>query len=115
MSWTIDRAVVFDTRVRAPRYERIAAAIEGALERGELRPGDRLPTVRDLARQLEVSSASVAVAYSVLERRGRLHARVGRGTFVPEHASRALPAPVPVAAHVERPTPAPAPRTYTPT
>src|ERR671931_1692413 len=82
MSWTIDRSAVFDTRVRAPRYERIASAIEAALERGELRPGDRLPTVRALARQLEVSSASVAVAYSLLERRGRLLAHVGRGTFV---------------------------------
>src|SRR5437762_3076470 len=82
MSWTIDRAAVFDTRGRAPRYERIATAIEGALERGDLRPGDRLPTVRALARQLEVSSASVAVAYSLLERRGRLNAYIGRGTFV---------------------------------
>src|SRR5919199_6914070 len=103
MSWTIDRSAVFKSGGRMPRYERIAAAIETALERGDLRPGDRLPTVRALARQLEVSSASVAVAYSLLERRGRLHARVGRGTFVPERASRALPRPVAMAGHVERP------------
>lgn len=82
MNWTIDRTSVFKLNGRMPRYERIAAAIESALERGDLQPGDRMPTVRALARQLQVSSASVAVAYSVLERRGRLHAQVGRGTFV---------------------------------
>lgn len=88
MDWTIDRASVFKTTGRMPRYERIAAAIETALERGDLRPGDRLPTVRALARQLQVSSASVAVAYSLLERRGRLHAQVGRGTFVRDAGGR---------------------------
>src|SRR5438067_2684759 len=82
MSWTIDRAAVFKSNGRTPRYEGIAAAIETALERGDLKPGDRLPTVRALARQLQVSSASVAVAYSLLERRGRLNAYIGRGTFV---------------------------------
>src|SRR5260370_29410166 len=82
MSWTIDRAAVFKSNGRTPRYEGIASAIETALERGELKPGDRLPTVRALASQLQVSSASVAVAYSLLERRGRLRAHVGRGTFV---------------------------------
>src|SRR5712691_11661772 len=87
MSWTIDRATVFKSNGRTPRYEGIASAIETALERGDLKPGDRLPTVRALARQLQVSSASVAVAYSLLERRGRLNAHVGRGTFVSEAAT----------------------------
>src|SRR5712691_10789324 len=82
MSWTIDRATVFKSNGRTPRYEGIASAIETALERGDLKPGDRLPTVRALARQLQVSSASVAVAYSLLERRGRLNAHVGSGTLV---------------------------------
>src|SRR4029079_7905255 len=56
-------------------------------ERGELQPGQRLPTVRALARQLGVSSASVAVAYRLLERHGRADAYVGRGTFVRAAAS----------------------------
>jgi DNA-binding transcriptional MocR family regulator len=66
----------------APRYEQIAAAIEAAIDRGEFRAGERLPTVRALASQLDVSGASVAVAYNLLARRGRVHAQVGRGTFV---------------------------------
>lgn len=86
MGWTIDRRRVFEANSDAPRYAAIAAQIEAALNRGELRPGDQLPTVRSLARELGVSSASVAVAYSLLERRGRVHAHVGRGTFVAEPA-----------------------------
>jgi GntR family transcriptional regulator/MocR family aminotransferase len=86
MRWTIDRNRVFEADSDAPRYAAIAAEIEAALNRGELRPGDRLPTVRSLARELGVSSASVAVAYSLLERRGRVRAHVGRGTFVAETA-----------------------------
>src|SRR4030081_3586964 len=95
MTWTIDRAAVFKSTPRSPRYERIAAAIEAALERGDLKPGERLPTVRALARQLQVSSASVAVGYSLLERRGRLNDHVGRGTFVREAAIDGRPAPHP--------------------
>ncbi len=81
MTWTIDRSLLHRP-AREPRYLRLAAAIEDAIERGELQVGDQLPTVRALARQAGVSSASVAVAYSLLERHGKLRAFVGRGTFV---------------------------------
>jgi len=78
----------------AARYEQIAASIEAAIDRGEYRPGERLPTVRALASQLGVSGASVAVAYGLLARRGRVHAQVGRGTFVspaaPQETSRTI-------------------------
>jgi GntR family transcriptional regulator / MocR family aminotransferase len=82
LGWTIDRERVFASASGAPAYEQIATAIDEAIARGELQPGEQLPTIRALARQLKVSSASVAVAYSVLERRGRVDAHVGRGTFV---------------------------------
>jgi GntR family transcriptional regulator/MocR family aminotransferase len=94
MGWTIDRSRVFEASSGAPRYAAIAAEVEAALNRGELRPGDRLPTVRALALELGVSSASVAVAYSLLERRGRVQAHVGRGTFVADLAPAANSAPV---------------------
>jgi GntR family transcriptional regulator/MocR family aminotransferase len=92
MAWTIDRRRVVEANSDVPRYAAIAAEIEAALNRGELRPGDRLPTVRALARELGVSSASVAVAYSLLERRGRVQAHVGRGTFVAESTPASAPA-----------------------
>ncbi|MFN8526046.1 MAG: PLP-dependent aminotransferase family protein [Chloroflexota bacterium] len=82
MAWTFEPKSLLASPDGAPRYEQIATAIEAAIARGELRLGDRLPTVRALARQLDVSGASVAVAYSLLSRRGRVNAQVGRGTFV---------------------------------
>src|SRR5689334_23204138 len=91
MGWTIDRERVIEASAGVPRYAAIASEIEAALNRGELRLGDRLPTVRALAESLGVSSASVAVAYSLLERRGRVRAHVGRGTFVSEIVSSETP------------------------
>lgn len=72
----------WDSAKETRRYEKIAAAIQAAIARGQYRPGERLPTVRALARQLNVSGTSVAVAYSMLARQGKVHTQVGRGTFV---------------------------------
>src|SRR5262249_25589674 len=60
----------------------IAATIEGAIADGELAPGARLPAVRDLALELEVSPATVAAAYRTLKERGLVSANPGRGTAV---------------------------------
>jgi len=99
MSRTFDATRLLAPEEGTPRYEQIAAAIDGAIERGEYGVGDRLPTVRALARQLGVSGASVAVAYGLLARRGRVHAQVGRGTFVsPPSAPNAAPGPYTVSA-----------------
>jgi GntR family transcriptional regulator len=75
-----------------PAYEQIARQVRAALGAGTLRPQDRLPTVRALARRLNVDPNTVARAYRELRRDDLLHASPGRGTFV-----RALPPPLPVA------------------
>jgi GntR family transcriptional regulator/MocR family aminotransferase len=93
---------------REPRYLRLAAAIEAAIERGDLGVGDQLPTVRALARAAGISSASVAVAYGLLERRGKLRAFVGRGTFVADPQAHPEP-PVLNARPSEQPVPRGAP------
>ncbi|WP_460346466.1 MocR-like pyridoxine biosynthesis transcription factor PdxR [Actinoallomurus acanthiterrae] len=49
---------------------------------GRLRPGERVPPTRDLARRLQVSRNTVCVAYERLTAEGFLAARVGAGTFV---------------------------------
>lgn len=65
-----------------PRYLQIADAIGNALDEGRLRPGDRLPPQRQLARQLGLDLTTVTRAYAEARRRGLLDARVGQGSFV---------------------------------
>lgn len=65
---------------------------------GEFAPGDRLPTVRALAIDLDISYNTVNRAYMDLEREGYISTRKGRGTFVAERhdigAARASDSPV---------------------
>ncbi|WP_421658364.1 PLP-dependent aminotransferase family protein [Leptothermofonsia sp. ETS-13] len=49
---------------------------------GALKPGDRLPSVRELAKEAQVNKLTVIEAYSVLEADGLIHARQGTGYFV---------------------------------
>ncbi|MEB2344047.1 MAG: PLP-dependent aminotransferase family protein [Deltaproteobacteria bacterium] len=76
-----------------PVYQQIAAWFRAEIEAGRLGPGDRLPTIRALARTLGVNRDTVALAYDALARDGRLESTVGRGSFVrrPEHAPAAVP------------------------
>ncbi len=60
----------------------IGAKIEAAIADGRLVPGERLPAVRELAVELEVSPATVAAAYRTLSRRGLVSANRRRGTVV---------------------------------
>ena len=70
-----------DTAVR-PKYRALAEAIRSAIGAGELSVGDRLPPVRELGWQLEMTPGTVARAYTILTQEGALQAEVGRGTFV---------------------------------
>jgi len=67
---------------KAPLYERLADAIRDRVAGGALKPGDRLPAIRQLAHQLDVHANTVARTYAELERSGVLVTRRGAGTFV---------------------------------
>jgi DNA-binding transcriptional MocR family regulator len=78
-----------------PRYLAIADVIVERIAAGQLRPGDRLPTQREFARDLGVSLNTISRAYAEIMRRGFLDGEVGRGTFVrasAKHAPAAIPA-----------------------
>jgi DNA-binding FadR family transcriptional regulator len=64
------------------RYEQIAERLTADIRAGVLRPGERLPSERDLARILEVSRASVREAIGSLQVQGVVETRKGAGTFV---------------------------------
>jgi GntR family transcriptional regulator len=65
-----------------PFYRQIIDQIKYAIARGELRPGDQLPTVRQLAVDLAINPNTVSKAYSQLEILGVLQTQQGSGTFI---------------------------------
>ncbi|HEX3469143.1 MAG TPA: PLP-dependent aminotransferase family protein [Candidatus Elarobacter sp.] len=74
--------IAVDARDPRPLYVQIADALATSIERGELRPDERLPPIRALAGELDVALVTVSQAYETLAARGRVVSRVGRGTFV---------------------------------
>jgi GntR family transcriptional regulator len=67
-----------------PIYVQIVRQVTFAIASGELRPGDRLPSLRELARDLVVNHLTVKKAYGVLETQELIRTRQGLGTFVAE-------------------------------
>lgn len=65
-----------------PLYRKLAARLEGLVERGEIPADGRLPTERALAAELAVSRNTAVAAYDVLRDRGLVERRRGSGTFV---------------------------------
>jgi len=72
---------------REPIYAQIMHRVREAIANGELKPGDRLPPVRELAEQLVVNPNTIAKAYSTLEREAIVYTKRGAGTFVAEVGS----------------------------
>ena len=69
-------------RRRGVLYLAIVDALRESIRSGDLRPGDRMPTHRDLARHLGVNISTVTHAYAEASRLHLLSGQVGRGTFV---------------------------------
>src|SRR5450830_247196 len=67
---------------KGPRFLQIADALQAAIVEGLLKPGDRLPTQRQLAAQLDVDLTTITRAYDEARRRNLLEGRGARGTYV---------------------------------
>ena len=67
-----------------PIYVQLRDQIAAAIGRGELKPGERLPTMREVAVALSVDLNTVQRAYAALQDEGLLTAVQGRGSFVAE-------------------------------
>ncbi len=63
-------------------YEEVAARIGGMIEKGTYRPGERIPSIRNLSRQMRVSINTVMQAYANLENAGVVEARPQSGYYV---------------------------------
>ena len=71
--------------------EQIVSSFEGAIESGELTPGEKLPPTRELAETAGINHLTAVRAYRRLRELGLVSSQVGRGTFVREAAPAVLP------------------------
>jgi GntR family transcriptional regulator len=78
--------LTIDPTAAVPVSEQIAEAIRFAIATGRLAKGERLPSVRGLARTVLVNPNTVAKVYRDLEREGVIRTRPGSGAFVAERA-----------------------------
>ena len=74
-------------------YEELAAHVSALIEEGTLRPGERVPSVRQLVRERRVSPATAMRAYQLLEARGLIETRPRSGYYVCQRRDQQAPAP----------------------
>lgn len=80
--------IELDFRSKVPMYVQIIDQIKHLIAIGALRPDEQLPTVRQLAGDLQVNFNTVARAYRLLDEEGLISTQHGRGTYI-------LPTPAP--------------------
>ena len=81
--WFIDKMqVTINIEDPEPLFAQLIEQIKYAVTQGSVKPGDPLPSIRQLANDLELNSKTVAKAYRLLERDGVIQSRGYRGTFV---------------------------------
>src|SRR5689334_22405449 len=83
--------VSLDSADPTPIYAQLERGVRAAMATGRLRPGDQLPTVRQLAVELQINANTVARVYAELERAGAIETRRGVGSFVSAAAAQAPP------------------------
>ncbi|SCL42161.1 regulatory protein, gntR family [Micromonospora pallida] len=72
---------------RTPAFRQIIADIRTAIETGQLKPGEQLPTIAQLCAQYDVSPTPVKYALRILEESGVIETWQGKGTYVRRQAA----------------------------
>jgi GntR family transcriptional regulator len=75
-------SIKLDIKSGVPFYRQIIDQVKSAIATGRVEPGDRLPTVRQLAVDLSINPNTVSRAYTELELTGLVETQMGSGTFV---------------------------------
>jgi GntR family transcriptional regulator len=83
--------VSIDPRDPTPIYAQLERGLRAAIATSRLRAGDQLPTVRQLAVDLQVNANTVARVYAELERSGVIETKRGVGSFISATPARAHP------------------------
>jgi len=74
--------IIISNASRDPIYEQIARQIRAQILSGDLSEGELLPSIRKLARELQISVITTKRSYEELEREGYINTVSGKGTFV---------------------------------
>ena len=74
--------IIITNKSDKPIYEQIVSQIILAIEKGDLKEGDALPSMRALATDLRISVITTKRAFEELERQGFIYSIVGKGSFV---------------------------------
>ena len=79
-----------DLKSRKSIYQQVIDNIKTAIIKGELKPDDKLPSVRELSKSLFINPNTVAKAYKELERESYIYTTNGRGSFVSDIGTRKI-------------------------
>jgi len=71
-------------------YEQIINQVKDAIIKGELKPGDAMPSIRNLAKDLQISVITTKRAYEELEKEGLLKSVAGKGFYVCDYNTNFL-------------------------
>jgi GntR family transcriptional regulator len=83
--------VSIDSHDPTPIYAQLERGFRAAIATGRLHPGDQLPTVRQLAVDLQVNANTVSRVYTELERAGMIETKRGVGSFISATPAQAHP------------------------
>ncbi|OUM84621.1 MAG: GntR family transcriptional regulator [Bacillus thermozeamaize] len=74
--------IIISNAGKEPIYEQIKRQLKESILKGELKEGDLLPSIRQLAKDLHISVITTKKAYEELEKEGLITSVVGKGSFV---------------------------------
>ncbi|BAQ11148.1 GntR family transcriptional regulator [Bacillus sp. OxB-1] len=76
--------IIISNSSKEPIYEQITKQIKSSILAGELQEGAALPSIRQLAKDLQISVITTKRAYEELEKAGFIYSIVGKGSFIAE-------------------------------
>lgn len=79
---TLAGQIRLDFRSQEPIFLQIVRQVEKLVRDGALKPGDQLPTVREMAIDLRINFSTVARAYHILDEQRLISTQRGRGTYI---------------------------------